>query len=305
MNRIQVLILLTTLLYVQPSKAQPIEMDEAARDSVYEWQQRLPHLRTGIVWMSDEVYNGQRVDSLAQWGLHPYLQWMFLKQVSFNYYGDFYSNFDPHYALSSFGIAKDFFISDKCDASAGYNYWLVHQAADRNATPYNQNVEVNFDYSLGNFSAGAYSMFLFGHGFTNFVEPSVNWTTTAWLGRSKNMRLATGVTLWANFGFNDAGARPFQGLAASAAKKKARNHANTSGNVTNTNLADSVSRKYAWLNTQLQVSEEWSAGRHHVIAGFNLARPSGNSNGFTGHWLPYATLEYGYDLFYSKRTRRQ
>lgn len=303
MKHIQILLLLGMLLNGLHTEAQISATEEAAKDSAYERRQQLPHLRIGMVWMSDEVYNGQRVDSSAQWGLHPYLQWMFMKQLSFNYYGDFYSNFDPHFALSSFGIAKDFSISSAWNASAAYNYWWVHNAADRHAAPFNQNVELSLDYSFGNFCAGAYSMVLFGHSFSNFVEPSLNWSTSSWIGRKGDLQASTGITLWANFGYGDAGARPFQVFAAGSAGRKAKRQAAPLGNLPAPMATDSINRKYGWLNTQWQLSEELNKGQHHLIAGFNVARPTGNSRGFTGHWLPYVTLEYGYDMFFNKRAR--
>ncbi len=279
---------LNSFAQVYPSKNE-------IKDSLFYAMQQQNHVSAGMMFMSDEIYNGQRIDTLPQWGIHPFVSWMFAKGFSFNYFGDYYSKTQPHYSLTSIGISKDFTIAHTVDAAIGYNYWIANTNDPAAEKYYSQNLEVNGGYGFGKFYAGLYSMLLFGGSFSSFYEPSISWSSSSWKGARSDVRIHTEIAAFADIGNRDASARPFVALPPGLAKKN--NNFNLPPVFRSNTTADENPKAFGMLNYQLQVIEDINWHNNSLSAVLNFAVPAADAASNQGQLMPYFTLKYDYTIY--------
>lgn len=264
---------------------------------MYQLQLNKPHLDIGGRFMSNEVYNGQQVDTFAQWGFHPMLSLFTGKGWSINYTGNIWSKNKPAYALTSIGIQKDFSLGEKFEGSLAYNRWFLNDNVRKQRKEFTQNIELDAGYELGNFSVGLYSMFLWGKSFSSFYSPSLNYTKGWWLGPAKNSKYIVTVTALLDAGNYDASLVPFTTVPRGYLKKK-------KNNVPSRLLTES-SKTFGLLNYELQLQQELDVKNDSFIAEINYSVPSEHLKNNNSSILIYAALEYHHRIFLKKKKSRQ
>ncbi|MBX9784300.1 MAG: hypothetical protein K2X48_13500 [Chitinophagaceae bacterium] len=145
------------------------------------------------------------------------------KGWSLNYTGNIWSKNKPVYALSSLGLQKSFSIGEKFEGDVAYNRWFLNDAVRKERKQFTQNVEWDASYEPGNFSAGFYSMFLWGKSFSSFYSPSFAYEKSWWLGKGNNLRYSITAATLADFGNYNASAVPFSSVPRGYLKKKKNN----------------------------------------------------------------------------------
>lgn len=279
--------------------AQQVQISNEIRDSLYDAKFKKPHVTTGIKFMSNEVYNGQQIDSFPQSGLHSQLSFFLGKGWSLNYLGSYWFRNQPHYALTTIGVNKEMTIGKKMNLSLDYNRWILHDAVRQDAKQFTQNVEMDAGYELGNFYAGFYSMFLFGQSFSSFSSPSLNYTKRTWLGSNKSLGYSFTVSALANIGNYDASYIPFQRTVKTLQKKKKKPGAIVS-------TTEIVSPKtFGLLNQELQIEQELDMNNNSINFIITHSVPSALLRNNNIKQLTFFSLEYRYNIFHTKSANKE
>lgn len=278
--------LFTALALMAPTifvTAQKLELTNAERDSVFYKQLAKPHLSPGIRFMSNEVYNGLQVDSFAQPGFHPLLDFTLGKGWALHYEGTVLSKSKPSYALTSIGLSKEFEIGQSVDGFVDLNTWAVKDGTNRSTrTNFTTNAELGASYHLGNFSPAVYSMFIFTNPVNSFFEPSLNWEKISWIGANKNVRSAMGFSTMMDVGNTEAVSFPVTTNTITRGRKKK----------TITTTTTVTTNSFGILNYLIQAHQAFDFSNNHFYTQINYAIPAKSNIGYF-----YITLEYSKNIF--------
>lgn len=266
--------------------------DGDIKDSLYNLQLKKPHFEIGGRLMSNEVYNGQQVDSFPQWGFHPLLSLIMGKGWSVNYVGNYWSKNEPAYALTSVGLQKDFTVGKKTEGSVAYNRWFVHDFTRKDRQEFTQNIELEASYELGNISVCFYSMFLWGSSFSSFYSPSLEFSKSLWVGHQKNTRYNIAATALTDVGNYNASIVPFSSLARGVLKRK-RN---------NPSLPVIIAPSgFGLLNYEMQLEQELDIKNTSIVLDINHSIPSAKLKNINGSSLTYITIQVIQHLYFRKK----
>jgi hypothetical protein len=172
-----------TQCFAQTSEA--IQAIDDRLDSLDLIAQSQPRLEIGGNYVSLVSYNG-RTEGIEQYGLSPSVAAHFGKGWSLSYEGAVWSAADPKYAFSSISLNKKFEIGESFEGSIGYSRWLFHTNQAAKKGDLGNNIDVETNWNIGDFTFGNTLSVLFGTGRALFLQPSL---TYEWSGRFGKERL--------------------------------------------------------------------------------------------------------------------
>jgi hypothetical protein len=164
-----------------------------------------PRLEIGGNYVSLVSYNG-RTEGIQQYGLSPSVTAHIGKGWSFSYEGAVWSAAEPKYAFSSIGLNKKFEVGEAFEGSIGYSRWLFHDNKAGKKGDFGNNLDVETNWSLGDFTIGNTLSVLFGTGRALFLQPSIAYEWSGRFGKERLFKWALKPVLTGDFG-NDVATR--------------------------------------------------------------------------------------------------
>jgi hypothetical protein len=180
-----IILIISSLAQCFAQTSEAIQAIDDHLDSLDLILQSRPRLEIGGNYVSLVSYNG-RTEGVEQYGISPSVTAHLGKGWSLSYEGAVWSAANPKYALTSIGLSKKFEVGESFEGSIGYSRWLFHTNKVAKQGDFGNNVDVETNWSLGDFTIGNTLSVLFGAGRALFLQPSI---TYEWAGRFGKERL--------------------------------------------------------------------------------------------------------------------